>query len=117
MKKSPVFLDLTKISLPVTAFVSIIHRVSGVGLYILSPFWLIALYQLSVGKSLINPLYMKVALWLSMVAYLYHFTAGVRHMIEDLSTHHGVIASRCSAWAVLIIWALLAVILTVRMWV
>lgn len=40
VKKRPKHLDLPKIRLPLPGFVSILHRVSGAGLFLLLPFLL-----------------------------------------------------------------------------
>ena len=42
--KRPIFLDLTVIYLPRTALVSILHRVSGIGLILSYPLMVVLLY-------------------------------------------------------------------------
>ncbi|WP_286917835.1 succinate dehydrogenase, cytochrome b556 subunit, partial [Pseudomonas sp. UBA6276] len=84
-------LDLRTIKLPVTAYTSILHRISGVILFLG-----IALMLYALGKSLgseegfgevkaymTSPL-AKFVIWALLSALLYHLVAGVRHLIMDM---------------------------------
>ena len=91
-KTRPKFLSLAEIRLPVPGFVSILHRVSGAGLFLALPF-LLCLLQLSLGtaenfesfKAIVgNPL-AKLALFGLCWAYLHHFCAGVRHLWMEMT--------------------------------
>lgn len=86
----PVNLDLRTIKLPVTAYTSILHRISGVILFVG-----IALALYAMDKSLASeegfgevkawltsPL-AKLVIWGLLSALLYHLVAGVRHLIMD----------------------------------
>jgi succinate dehydrogenase / fumarate reductase cytochrome b subunit len=87
----PVNLDLRTIKLPVTAYTSILHRISGVILFLG-----IAVLLVALGKSLASeegfeqvkgylasPL-VKLVTWGLLSALLYHLVAGVRHLIMDM---------------------------------
>ena len=84
-KQRPKFLTLNEIRLPVPGFVSILHRVSGAGLFLLLPF-LLCLLQLSLGtpenfqsfKSIVGHPLAKLVLFGLCWAYLHHFCAGIR---------------------------------------
>ncbi|TWH77350.1 succinate dehydrogenase subunit C [Azomonas agilis] len=90
----PVNLDLRTIKLPITAYTSILHRISGVILFVGIAVLLLALdTSLSseegfeqVKSYLSNPL-VKLIVWGLLSALLYHLVAGVRHLIMD--TGHG----------------------------
>ncbi|WP_434681105.1 succinate dehydrogenase, cytochrome b556 subunit [Pseudomonas sp. R1-18] len=86
----PVNLDLRTIKLPVTAYTSILHRISGVILFVG-----IALALYAMDKSLASeegfgevkawltsPL-AKLVIWGLLSALLYHLVAGIRHLIMD----------------------------------
>ena len=47
-KKRPVYIDLVRIRLPLPGFVSILHRISGILLFLLA-FWLLALLDRSLA--------------------------------------------------------------------
>nr|WP_250132023.1 succinate dehydrogenase, cytochrome b556 subunit [Stutzerimonas nitrititolerans] len=86
----PVNLDLRTIKLPITAYTSIIHRVSGVILFVGVAIMLLALdASLSseegfaeVKAYLSSPL-VKLIVWGLLSALLYHLVAGIRHLIMD----------------------------------
>lgn len=90
----PVNLDLRTIKLPITAYTSILHRISGVILFVGIAVLLFALdTSLSseegfeqVKSYLTSPL-VKLIVWGLLSALLYHLVAGVRHLIMD--TGHG----------------------------
>ncbi|WP_312480588.1 succinate dehydrogenase, cytochrome b556 subunit [Stutzerimonas nitrititolerans] len=86
----PVNLDLRTIKLPITAYTSIFHRVSGVILFVGVAIMLLALdASLSseegfaeVKAYLSSPL-AKLIVWALLSALLYHLVAGIRHLIMD----------------------------------
>jgi succinate dehydrogenase / fumarate reductase cytochrome b subunit len=95
IKKRPKNLDLTTIKLPLPGKVSILHRVSGAGLFICLPviLWLFSASLSSAEtfatfKSVFASLPVKVVLAGLIWAYLHHFCAGVRFLLLDL--HIGI---------------------------
>ena len=90
-KNRPVNLDLGTIKLPVTSYVSILHRVSGVALFFVTAglLWMLdtSIHSeqgfIDLGEMLKTPV-AKVVIWLALSALAYHLVAGVRHMIMDL---------------------------------
>ena len=122
-KKRPKHLDLPKIRLPLPGFVSILHRVSGAGLFLMLPF-LIYLLQLSLGspesyagfRALVaNPL-VKLVLFGLLWAFLHHLCAGIRYLILDLGYGLEIKRARASSVAVLVVSLALTLILGVRLW-
>ena len=100
--------ELPNYRLPPAGWVSILHRVSGAGLFLTLPF-LLYLFQLSVTSEssfeyfkgiLQNPLVKLVLLGL-IWAYMQHFAAGVRHLFMDVHWAIEKDSSRQSAIAVL----------------
>jgi len=115
-QKRPVNLDLGTIRFPVMAIASILHRISGLVLFLLLPFILYLLSK-SLGSAvsfmqmqvLLQSPFHKLLLWAFSAALVYHLLAGIRHMINDLGFGEGVKAGRQTA-----IWVIaLAVILTI----
>lgn len=95
IKKRPKNLDLTTIRLPLPGKVSILHRVSGAGLFLCLPA-LLWLFGASVGspesfatfKSVAGLLPVKVVLAGLLWAFVHHFCAGIRFLLLDV--HVGV---------------------------
>ena len=76
----PVYLNLWRIRFPVTAIVSILHRISGVVIFLGLPFLLYILSQ-SLSRKIVlikllpcwqNPA-MKLILWILLAAVTLHF--------------------------------------------
>ncbi len=100
--------ELANYRLPPAGWVSILHRISGFGLFLLLPF-LLYLFQKSVQSEMTfdhfkgileNPLVKLVLLGL-IWAYMQHFCAGVRHLFMDVHVGIEKDSSRQSAIAVL----------------
>lgn len=108
--KRPVNLDIATIHLPVTAVVSILHRISGVFLFFGS-LWLLWLLAQSLDSAAgfaqarehLQGLAGRIGLWLVLCALLYHGLAGVRHLLMDLGFGESLQGGRAGAWAVLVL--------------
>ena len=89
--KRPVNLDIGTMKLPVTAYVSISHRLSGVFLFVMSGLLVWAL-DMSLSSeagfaqlaALLSTPLAKVLLWATASAISYHAFAGIKHLIMDM---------------------------------
>ena len=95
IKKRPKNLDLTTIRLPLPGKVSILHRVSGVGLFLFLPvlLWffsasLTSAETFATFRSVFASLPAKVVLAGLLWAFVHHFCAGIRFLLLDL--HVGI---------------------------
>lgn len=122
-KERPKHLDLRVIKQPLPAIASILHRISGAGLFIMLPF-LIYLLDLSLDSPLgfamfqsvvAHPLAKLVLLGL-LWAFLHHFCMGIRILLLDLDMGTDLKPARASAKAVLAVSLALTVILGVKLW-
>lgn len=123
-QQRPVNLDLPKMKFPITAITSILHRVTGVLLFLSLPFLLLLLQHSISGEanffSLLQFLsypVMRFLIWLVMTVAGYHVIAGIRHLLMDV----GVIpvslcAGIASSWAVIVLSLALAVLAGVWVW-
>ncbi len=94
-KQRPKNLDLTSIRLPLAGKVSILHRVSGVGLFLFFPvmLWLFSASLTSAEtfatfKAVLATLPAKVIVAGLLWAFVHHFCAGIRFLLLDL--HIGI---------------------------
>ncbi len=119
----PVNLDLFSIKWPVTALVSIAHRISGVLLFLAMPL-LLYLFELSLsseagfrraGAMLASPMPRLVG-WLLAVALLYHLIAGCRHLLMDMGFGETWRAGKAGAQAVIAISVLGAILAGMLLW-
>lgn len=119
----PVNLDLRTIKLPITAYSSILHRVSGVILFVGIAVLLYALdTSLSseegfgrVAAIMTNPL-VKLVVWGLLSALLYHLVAGIRHLIMDAGYGETLESGKRGSKIVLIVSAVLIVLTGVWVW-
>lgn len=115
----PVFLNLFLIRQPLPAVVSILHRVSGVLLYLGLPAVLLFLQALLTGPEALAALLARgmivTALLIFAFAYLYHCLAGIRFLLLDVHCGVGLRAARASAAAV-VAAALGAAVLGIWLW-
>ena len=110
IKQRPKFLTLTEIRLPVAGFVSILHRISGAGLFLLLP-WLVYLFDLSLKspesfarfQSYTSYPLVRLFLFGLTWAFLHHFCAGIRFLLLDIHVGVEKKQSQTSAKAVLAI--------------
>lgn len=123
VKNRPKFLDLREIRLPLPGIVSILHRISGGGLFLFLPF-LIYLFDLSLTspetfatyKAIVGHWFVKLILLGLLWAYLHHFCAGIRFLLLDLHKGIELEPARQSARVVLMVSLALTVILGVWLW-
>jgi succinate dehydrogenase / fumarate reductase cytochrome b subunit len=122
-KKRPKYLNLFEIKLPLPGYVSILHRVSGAGLFLMLPL-LIYLFGLSLGsaesfetfKGIVGHPLVKLILIGLLWAYLHHFCMGIRVLLLDMHIGIEKPQARASAVAVLVVSLILTAILGAKLW-
>ncbi|GAA0683471.1 succinate dehydrogenase, cytochrome b556 subunit [Marinobacterium maritimum] len=117
-KKRPVNLDLRTIKQPLPAITSILHRVTGVALFVGAIFMMYAL-SLSLESQagfneatemLQESFLAKLIAWGLVSALLYHFFAGIKHLIMDLGHCEELESGRLAAKVTLVV-AVIAILL------
>ena len=108
----------TKYKMPPSAIVSILHRVSGFGMFLLLPF-LLYLLQESLRSEIsyahfagmVDNIFTKIILLGLSWAYAHHFVAGIRHPFMD---NHLALdkdaAQKTARWVLVISLALTALV-------
>ena len=120
--KRPVNLHVTS-WFPITAVVSILHRVSGVALYagIAVLLWALATSLeseesfLALQDTLSNPLCLFI-LWATLAALAYHLVAGIRHLIMDFGFGEELKSGRLGAQLVIVVAVVLIALVGVWLW-
>lgn len=108
-KKTVIYLNLFQIRFPMTAILSIGHRLSGVLLFLCIPLliYLLELSMVSVGS------FNAVAQWLdsSTIRWLlvfliwvfaHHFYSGLRYLLLDMDIGVDIMMAKKTAWVVMI---------------
>ena len=119
----PKNLNLFTISFPIPAIVSILHRVSGVVLFLAIPF---VIWGLSVSLASADdfdrvrqffsyPL-AKFIIWAILAPFIYHFVAGIRHLLMDVSLGDSLKGGRLGAQLTLVISIVLIILAGIWLW-
>ena len=122
-QKRPKNLNLFTIRLPINAAVSILHRASGVGLFLALPLILLALqYSVRSPKSyailtnLIDTWFVKLVLVGLSWAFFHHFFAGIRHLLQDIHWMTSLNNARFSSHILLWLVGITTIIFTMAIW-
>ncbi|HAF55446.1 MAG TPA: succinate dehydrogenase, cytochrome b556 subunit [Thauera sp.] len=122
-KQRPKYLALNEIRQPLPAIVSILHRISGVGIFLMLPF-LLYLLDRSLGSpetfetfaAVVDNWFIKLVLFGLLWAYLHHFCAGIRFLLLDMHKGVDLEPARKSSKIVLAVSLALTVIIGVTLW-
>ena len=108
--KRPVNLDLGKFHFPLPAITSILHRISGIIIFVGVAFLLYGL-QLSLSgeegfsrvNELLNSFLAKLIIWGILSALLYHLVAGIKHLLMDMGIGEELESGRIAAKLTIVI--------------
>jgi succinate dehydrogenase / fumarate reductase cytochrome b subunit len=111
----PININPLSIHLPVSAWVSIGHRISGVLVFLLVPLLLIGL-DISLSsregfnhlREFSDEMGMTWLFWILFVSLLFHFLAGIRHLLMDIHIGESKSVSHITAYAVIALFIVLA---------
>lgn len=122
-KERPKNLDLSTLKFPITAIASILHRASGIIVFIVLTLLLILLNRSlsseqdfhNVARYFDHQLF-AIVIWGSLTALAYHALFGVRHMIQDLGFWEEMESASLSAKFAFILTAVLSVLAGILVW-
>lgn len=119
----PINLDLLKFRFPVMAIVSILHRVTGVLLFLFIPLILYVLHGSLVSQvsfthlqSVLDWPISKVLAILIVGSATYHLFAGVRHLVMDFGLGESKSAGRATAWVLIVVSLVVTVLMGIWLW-
>ena len=117
-KTRPVYINLFKIKLPVSAISSITHRLAGIYIFFITlPLSLYLLYFstrsyndfVTLENNFNNSVYLSTFVAFSLLVFIYHVLTGVRHLLQDIHIGESLSASKFSSYIVFAIWFLLII--------
>lgn len=122
-KNRPVNLDISTIKLPITAYVSILHRVSGVALFagVAVLLWVLEASLSSQAsfdelKAVLQGPAVKLVMLATLAALAYHMVAGIRHLIMDTGVGESLEGGQTGAKLVIAVAFIIIVALGVWIW-
>lgn len=122
-KKRPVNLDLSTLKFPPMAIASILHRISGIVLFLLLPIMLFILglslrseSAFAEMKTLLSCTSYKLVIWAFSAALAYHVLAGIRHMIMDVGLGEHLCTARRTAILVIVLAVISTLFLGIWIW-
>ena len=120
---APRYLNLLNISLPLACFSSILHRISAVGIFVLSlPMTMLFVFSLrsidNFGQAVLffENIIFKTLFFLFLLGFFYHFVSGIRHLVMDFGYWETLSAGRASAMATFILTGLFSFYLLYLLW-
>lgn len=122
-KIRPVNVNLLTIRFPLPAIVSILHRISGVILFILAPLY-IWLFQYSLSylgyehlQTILREPAARAILWCFALPFLYHLLAGIRHLLADIHIGTNTIQQgKFTSAIVFILFIIFSILLGIALW-
>jgi succinate dehydrogenase / fumarate reductase cytochrome b subunit len=122
-KQRPVNLNLFTIRQPIPAIVSILHRISGMFLFLIVPVILWGLQTSLASEESFARLHnyfttplAKTVSWLLLAPFLYHLVAGLRHLLMDINIGIELKSGRLSSILTIIIFLALIILAGVYIW-
>ncbi|MBF0804254.1 MULTISPECIES: succinate dehydrogenase, cytochrome b556 subunit [Neisseria] len=122
-KQRPVFLEIPNIRLPIPGIVSILHRISGVILFVSLPVLLCLLAgtlsretSFETYRSVVSNPLVKLILVGLLWAYLHHSLAGIRFLLLDAHKGLELQTARLTAKTAFVAALVLTVLIGVWLW-
>lgn len=121
--KRPVNLDIKTIRLPLPAYASILHRVSGVAIFVgvaillgLLDASLVSEEGFNSTKEFMDSFFVGLIIWGVLAALIYHSVAGVKHLLMDIGIGESLEGGLLGAKIVFGVSAVLILIVGLWIW-
>ena len=113
----PVNINLFKIKLPMSALISITHRLSGIYVFFVTLPLAIILFQKALTESSYDSITLLIQtsgifstfVYFSFLVFLYHILTGFRHLLMDVQIGENLKASNMSAVFVISFWLVVSI--------
>ncbi len=122
-KERPKNLDLSTVKFPITATASILHRISGIIVFVAIAIFLILLNCSLASEQNFNNVaayfdnfLVEFVIWGCLTGLAYHAVFGVRHMIQDMGHWEELDSASVSAKVGFVITAILSICAGVLVW-
>ena len=118
----PVNINLLKIRLPISALISITHRISGMYVFFITLPLTIYFFKntsTEISFNAINTLMndniiLSTFVYFSFLVFVYHIMTGFRHLLMDIHIGENLKAANASAYIVIGLWLLISLFTFLR---
>jgi succinate dehydrogenase / fumarate reductase cytochrome b subunit len=115
----PVNINLFKIRLPMSALISITHRLSGIYVFFVTLPLSLILFQKALTESSYDAIsvliqtnsFFSTFVYFSFLIFLYHILTGFRHLLMDVHVGENLKASNMSAIFVISFWLVVSILI------
>ena len=117
--KRPISPHLTIYKLPLNAILSILHRITGVGLFFafaVISWWMIIFILSKFDPDIYllkNSSFITICLVATSFGFVYHLLNGIRHLLWDIGLFYGIRQMQITS----VLTIILSIILTTLFWV
>ena len=113
----PVNINLFKIRLPMSALISITHRLSGIYVFFITLPLSMILFQMSLTEPSFDTISLLIQtssffspfVYFSFLIFLYHILTGFRHLLMDVHVGENLKTSNISAVFVISLWLVVSI--------
>ena len=121
--KRPVNLDLSQFSFPLPALTSIVHRATGIILFVGIAILMYALELSLVSEESFNSVkecldgfFVKLIIWGILSGLLYHLVAGIKHLLMDIGVGETLEGGIFGAKVTIVVSVVLILLAGVWLW-
>ena len=121
--KRPVNLDLSQLSFPLPALTSIVHRATGIILFVGIAILMYALELSLVSEESFNSVkecldgfFVKLIIWGILSGLLYHLVAGIKHLLMDIGVGETLEGGIFGAKVTIVVSVVLILLAGVWLW-
>lgn len=121
-QRRPKNLNLFTIKFPIPAIISILHRITGVILFLMIPLILWGFsYSLTNNgfdtlQLWLDNTFVKILFWSFFIPFCFHLIAGIRHLLSDLHMGDTLPAGRITGIVTIIVSIILILMAGVWIW-
>lgn len=109
MQQRLVYLNLFKFNFPITAIISIFHRISGILIFFMIPSAM-GILQDTLYYPWISYTASRVTIWLGLTIFIYHLLAGIRHLCMDAGAGEDKKTATITAYLVLVLTVVFSIL-------
>lgn len=121
--KRPININPLSIKLPITAYVSIMHRISGFLIFLLIPLFLWLLQSSLASQesfdaisAAMGHLWLKGLVFVLVASFIFHLIAGIRHLFMDMHMGESLVGGKLTSWLTIMASTVFIIATAIWLW-